>query len=173
MLLSAYIKGNLWGQAGFKTHIIPITVEFHSSSTHSTTITFALATSVYPQPHPTTRKQAPPLSRGMWAQLTSPPASMHTTQTHLPLPSSEGCGWLILAARWRIWGGWNTRWDPGSGGPGQCVPKMNQWNSWFIFSHPSLIDPLLMTFKPTQQAIMTTPWPNDNTKDPDENSMTA
>jgi hypothetical protein len=40
-----------------------------------------------------------------------------------PLP--KGCGRLILSSTEEIWGGGNTRGDPGSGRPIQCVPITN------------------------------------------------
>jgi len=55
---------------------------------------------------------APPLCWGMWARSVASP-----TRIPAPLPSPEGCGWLIIARR-RIWGMRNIMGDLGSRRPG-------------------------------------------------------
>ena len=53
--------------------------------------------------------------------------------THPPLPSSEGCGQLLADQRRNL--GWrNTRGDPGSGRPAQCVTKTGNDKSRCPFS---------------------------------------
>ena len=50
-----------------------------------------------------------------------------TSQPHLPLPSSKGCG-RLLVNHWRSWRWRNARGDPGSGRPRQCIRKQATTN---------------------------------------------
>jgi len=64
----------------------------------------------------------------------------HGSQPYPPLSFPEGCGRLVLA-RWKSFGGRNTRGDPRGGRPSQCVAKTNHNEACGSFSPLLLLSP--------------------------------
>ena len=100
----------------------------------SSTTMFNLTTATPSQPHRTMPPGAPLRDVGL---INNAPqqgqGEENRYQLHLPVPVTEGCGWLINTQR-RSWGGRNVKGDPRSGRASWYITKTNHDFGHGLFS---------------------------------------
>ena len=69
------------------------------------------------------RKRAPLLSGGMWPWFPVPSTSKAAWNLAVPAPPLSIGMWAVLSCSMKDWGWGNTRGDPESGRPMQCITK--------------------------------------------------